>query len=183
MLQQRRLCHHLGRCTSSSIIPSSPNFSQLTQRFISTQEMFIQHLTEEAHAQAKLERKPRRNIQYKDVGTLARLFQPSSFPPFLPEQCYIMKSLTNSRSQCHITPRQPRIPRGRRTQNHHLQKGQGCRPGSVSRRGRRRCRLSCCSPRHSKWQQEQSQRSQGSSQRPRQSRHQPLHTVSPWRGK
>ncbi|KAM0484544.1 hypothetical protein ACHAPX_001970 [Trichoderma viride] len=31
-------------------------------------EMFIQHLTEEAHAQAKLERKPRRNIQYKDVA-------------------------------------------------------------------------------------------------------------------
>ncbi|KAL7810399.1 hypothetical protein V8C26DRAFT_410271 [Trichoderma gracile] len=31
-------------------------------------EMFIQHLTEEAHTQAKLERKPRRNIQYKDVG-------------------------------------------------------------------------------------------------------------------
>jgi hypothetical protein len=40
--------------------------------------MFIQHLTEEAHAQAKLERKPRRNIQYKDVGTLIRLSQPSS---------------------------------------------------------------------------------------------------------
>lgn len=32
------------------------------------QEMFIQHLAEEAHTQAKLERKPRRNIQYKDVG-------------------------------------------------------------------------------------------------------------------
>lgn len=31
-------------------------------------EMFIQHLTEEAHTQAKLERKPRRNIQYKDVA-------------------------------------------------------------------------------------------------------------------
>lgn len=30
--------------------------------------MFIQHLAEEAHTQAKLERKPRRNIQYKDVG-------------------------------------------------------------------------------------------------------------------
>ncbi|CAM1511206.1 Fc.00g087190.m01.CDS01 [Cosmosporella sp. VM-42] len=31
-------------------------------------EMFVQHLTDEAHTQAKLERKPRRNIQYKDVG-------------------------------------------------------------------------------------------------------------------
>ncbi|PON23625.1 hypothetical protein TGAM01_v207569 [Trichoderma gamsii] len=40
----------------------------LTQYLIFTQEMFIQHLTEEAHAQAKLERKPRRNIQYKDVA-------------------------------------------------------------------------------------------------------------------
>ncbi|KAH0600527.1 hypothetical protein MHUMG1_01525 [Metarhizium humberi] len=31
-------------------------------------EMFIQHLAEEANTQAKLERKPRRNIQYKDVA-------------------------------------------------------------------------------------------------------------------
>lgn len=31
-------------------------------------EMFIQHLTEEALKQVKLERKPRRNIQYKDVA-------------------------------------------------------------------------------------------------------------------
>ncbi|KAH6895255.1 histone-fold-containing protein [Thelonectria olida] len=31
-------------------------------------EMFIQHLTTEAQTQAKLERKPRRNIQYKDVA-------------------------------------------------------------------------------------------------------------------
>lgn len=32
------------------------------------QEIFIQHLADEAHTQAKLERKPRRNVQYKDVG-------------------------------------------------------------------------------------------------------------------
>lgn len=53
---------------------------------IFTQEMFIQHLTEEAHAQAKLERKPRRNIQYKDVGTLTRRLIPvaSSSPFSLP---------------------------------------------------------------------------------------------------
>ncbi|KAL7788990.1 histone-fold-containing protein [Trichoderma ceciliae] len=31
-------------------------------------EMFIQHLAKESHTQAKLERKPRRNIQYKDVA-------------------------------------------------------------------------------------------------------------------
>jgi DNA polymerase epsilon subunit 4 len=39
--------------------------------------MFIQKLAEESHNQAKLERKPRRNIQYKDVGKLA---SPSSAP-------------------------------------------------------------------------------------------------------
>ncbi|KAG6007622.1 hypothetical protein E4U21_005703 [Claviceps maximensis] len=33
-------------------------------------EMFIQHLAEEANTQAKLERKPRRNIQYKDVANV-----------------------------------------------------------------------------------------------------------------
>ncbi|KAM7217073.1 Histone-fold-containing protein [Rhypophila decipiens] len=31
-------------------------------------EMFIQHLATEAHNMAKLERKPRRNIQYKDLA-------------------------------------------------------------------------------------------------------------------
>ncbi|KAK7432630.1 hypothetical protein QQZ08_000838 [Neonectria magnoliae] len=31
-------------------------------------EMFVQHLADESHTQAKLERKPRRNIQYKDVA-------------------------------------------------------------------------------------------------------------------
>ncbi|PHH88642.1 hypothetical protein CDD83_7272 [Cordyceps sp. RAO-2017] len=31
-------------------------------------EMFIQHLADAAHTQVKLERKPRRNIQYKDVA-------------------------------------------------------------------------------------------------------------------
>ncbi|EEY14818.1 predicted protein [Verticillium alfalfae VaMs.102] len=32
------------------------------------QEMFIQHLANEAHNQAKLDRKPRRNVQYKDLA-------------------------------------------------------------------------------------------------------------------
>jgi len=31
-------------------------------------EMFIRHLTEQAHNIVKSERKPRRNIQYRDVG-------------------------------------------------------------------------------------------------------------------
>ncbi|KJZ78035.1 hypothetical protein HIM_02672 [Hirsutella minnesotensis 3608] len=31
-------------------------------------EMFIQHLADAAHTQAKLERKPRRNVQYKDIA-------------------------------------------------------------------------------------------------------------------
>ena len=39
--------------------------------------MFIQHFAQEAHNQAKIERKPRRNIQYKDMGT----FTPSLLPP------------------------------------------------------------------------------------------------------
>ncbi|UKZ73530.1 hypothetical protein TrVFT333_001177 [Trichoderma virens FT-333] len=43
-------------------------------------EMFIQHLAEEAHTQAKLERKPRRNIQYKDVGPPPRRASPRRRP-------------------------------------------------------------------------------------------------------
>ena len=35
----------------------------------SEKEMFIQHLSEASHTQAKLDRKPRRNIQYKDVAS------------------------------------------------------------------------------------------------------------------
>lgn len=37
--------------------------------------MFIQHLAGESNTQAKLERKPRRNIQYKDVGMSDLAFQ------------------------------------------------------------------------------------------------------------
>ncbi|KAI1820819.1 hypothetical protein F4861DRAFT_36925 [Xylaria intraflava] len=45
--------------------PSSiPTFNQLTQ----PQEMFIQYLAGEGLSMAKLERKPRRNIQYKDLA-------------------------------------------------------------------------------------------------------------------
>ncbi|ATY63944.1 CBF NF-Y family transcription [Cordyceps militaris] len=32
-------------------------------------EMFVQHLASESHTQAKLDRKPRKNIQYKDVAS------------------------------------------------------------------------------------------------------------------
>lgn len=31
------------------------------------QEMFIQYLAEQGHNMAKLDRKPRRNVQYKDL--------------------------------------------------------------------------------------------------------------------
>lgn len=37
--------------------------------------MFIQHFATEAHNNAKLERKPRRNIQYKDMGMKTALYQ------------------------------------------------------------------------------------------------------------
>jgi len=39
--------------------------------------MFVQYLTGEAQNMTKLERKPRRNIQYKDMG------KPASIFPFL----------------------------------------------------------------------------------------------------
>jgi hypothetical protein len=35
--------------------------------------MFVQYLTGEAQNMTKLERKPRRNIQYKDMGKTLRL--------------------------------------------------------------------------------------------------------------
>ena len=38
------------------------------------QEMFVQYLTGEAQNMTKLERKPRRNIQYKDMGKPLPLF-------------------------------------------------------------------------------------------------------------
>ncbi|GKU03499.1 histone transcription factor and archaeal histone family protein [Fusarium langsethiae] len=41
-------------------------------------EMFVQHLAEESHTQAKLDRKPRRNIQYKDVGKSTPFFLSST---------------------------------------------------------------------------------------------------------
>lgn len=43
--------------------------------------MFIQHLADESHTQAKMERKPRRNIQYKDVGKSCTLIPPTTLPP------------------------------------------------------------------------------------------------------
>jgi hypothetical protein len=43
--------------------------------------MFVQHLAEQSHTQAKLDRKPRRNIQYKDVGKLA--------PSYLTQQPFL----------------------------------------------------------------------------------------------
>ncbi|CCU75885.1 hypothetical protein BGHDH14_bgh05271 [Blumeria hordei DH14] len=40
----------------------------LLHHLCSVQEMFIQHLAEQAHLVVKSERKPRRTIQYKDLG-------------------------------------------------------------------------------------------------------------------
>jgi hypothetical protein len=51
--------------------------------------MFVQHLAEESHTCAKLDRKPRRNIQYKDVG---KYTSSSDFP-----------ALTNILSERHLT--------------------------------------------------------------------------------
>jgi DNA polymerase epsilon subunit 4 len=39
-------------------------------------EMFLQHLVEQAHNVVKSERKPRRNIQYRDVGEYIPLRTP-----------------------------------------------------------------------------------------------------------
>ncbi|KAK4155029.1 hypothetical protein C8A00DRAFT_42336 [Chaetomidium leptoderma] len=41
-------------------------------------ELFVQYLTGEAQNMTKLERKPRRNIQYKDMGEPPSLFDPNA---------------------------------------------------------------------------------------------------------
>lgn len=46
---------------------SSPNY---------TQELFIQYLAEQGHRVVKSERKPRRNIQYRDLCTFPFLTPP-----------------------------------------------------------------------------------------------------------
>lgn len=106
------------------------------------QEMFIQHLAEESQTEAKLERKPRRNIQYKDVGE----------KPSKPQHTHVLLGvLQNNKiqqltgvstpSKCNLTPRPPRIPRRRRPQNSPLQESQSLsihRPGPYPRRQDRR---------------------------------------------
>ena len=47
-----------------------------------SQEMFIQHLAIEAQGMAKLDRKPRRNVQYKDLGEMSPRL--SLYPPSWP---------------------------------------------------------------------------------------------------
>lgn len=44
-----------------------PSCSSVADADSSTQELFIQYLAEQGHSMAKLDRKPRRNIQYKDL--------------------------------------------------------------------------------------------------------------------
>ncbi|CAH0059607.1 unnamed protein product [Clonostachys solani] len=56
-------------CAAASFFPNAhltPQGAHIAD--LQFQEMFIQHLADESHTQAKLERKPRRNIQYKDVA-------------------------------------------------------------------------------------------------------------------
>ena len=43
--------------------------SLLRRLILRLQEMFVRYLAEQAHNVVKSERKPRRNIQYKDLGT------------------------------------------------------------------------------------------------------------------
>ena len=73
--------------------------------------MFVQHLAEESHTQAKLDRKPRRNIQYKDVGKL--IYLESIIPT------------ANTPSKRRLTPGQPRVPRRHGPQDSRLQEHQG----------------------------------------------------------
>ncbi|KAI6711578.1 hypothetical protein PZA11_000129 [Diplocarpon coronariae] len=47
---------------------SRPQESQWNLALTATQEMFIQYLTERAHDVVKSEKKPRRNIQYRDLA-------------------------------------------------------------------------------------------------------------------
>lgn len=74
LLQQCRLRHHPSHSKSTSLSHLDP--ATLAYQINGPanarhpQEMFIQYLTGEAQNMTKLERKPRRNIQYKDLGKL-----------------------------------------------------------------------------------------------------------------
>lgn len=46
-------------------------------------EMFIQHLVEQSYNVVKSERKPRRNIQYRDVGVYSRITRITGSRPWL----------------------------------------------------------------------------------------------------
>lgn len=65
LLQQCCLCHHFG--DGRSPLVSEP-YRLTANTWLFEQEMFVQYLTGEAQNMMKLERKPRRNIQYKDMG-------------------------------------------------------------------------------------------------------------------
>ena len=53
-----------------SIFFLSKNMLVLTDKKMGLQEMFIRYLAEQGHNVVKSERKPRRNIQYRDLGAL-----------------------------------------------------------------------------------------------------------------
>lgn len=73
------------------------------------QEMFIQYLAEQGHNVVKSERKPRKTIQYKDLGQL--LTRPSTNHNTM---------LIRYNSYGSFPDRQPRIPLRRDPQDHHL---------------------------------------------------------------
>jgi len=47
-------------------------------------EMFVQYLAQEGQNVAKADRKPRRNLQYKDLGTVFPAGLPFSAGPYVP---------------------------------------------------------------------------------------------------
>lgn len=72
LLQQCRFCHYLGyrEFESTSAVVLGVHTHQKRKKknaHIITQELFIQYLAEQGHNVAKLDKKPRRNVQYKDL--------------------------------------------------------------------------------------------------------------------
>lgn len=60
MLKQCCLCNHSSHRTYLGAVQSASDMSQ---------EMFIQTLSEQGHNSVKAERKPRKNVQYKDLAS------------------------------------------------------------------------------------------------------------------
>lgn len=67
MFDQRYICDLRGHGSSSSLFLLSGLWLIIPD---AVQEMFIQYLAEQGHNVVKSERKPRKTIQYKDLGQL-----------------------------------------------------------------------------------------------------------------